>query len=116
VRAAWSRSLTPTYTRLQGAILRSDVAGEVQMKCLLSGMPGAPPPDFYNPIFVLNPAPECRFGMNDKLGMDDKAPAAAAAKKCAMLHFIYCPKPLLSDGALVGERASSLQTSRSTSA
>jgi hypothetical protein len=24
----------------QGAILRSDVAGEVQMKCLLSGMPG----------------------------------------------------------------------------
>jgi len=47
----------------KGAILRSDVAGEVQMKCLLSGMP------------------ECRFGMNDKLGMDDKAPAAAAAKK-----------------------------------
>jgi hypothetical protein len=26
---------------MQGAILRSDVAGEVQMKCLLSGMPGA---------------------------------------------------------------------------
>ena len=33
-------------------------------------------------MFVLNLAPECRFGMNDKLGMDDKAPAAAAAKKC----------------------------------
>jgi hypothetical protein len=74
---------------LQGAILRSDVAGEVQMKCLLSGMPGAARLEFYNPMFVLNLAPECRFGMNDKLGMDDKAPAAAAAKKCenVILHF-----------------------------
>lgn len=38
--------------------------------------------EFYHPMFVLNLALECRFGMNDKLGMDDKAPAAAAAKKC----------------------------------
>ncbi len=39
-------------------------------------------------------AAECRFGMNDKLGMDDKAPAAAASKKCDSLPKQH-PQPLV---------------------
>ena len=38
-----SAPMCAPLTPLQGAILRSDVAGEVQMKCLLSGMPGSTP-------------------------------------------------------------------------
>jgi AP-2 complex subunit mu-1 len=36
---------------VKGTILRADVAGQVKIKCQLSGMP------------------ECKFGMNDKLLM-----------------------------------------------
>lgn len=36
---------------VKGTILKADVAGSIQVKCLLSGMP------------------ECKFGMNDKLLM-----------------------------------------------
>lgn len=39
----------------EGNILRSDVAGAVQMRCFLSGMP------------------ECKFGMNDKVLMDKES-------------------------------------------
>lgn len=46
VNVLWSNS---------GALLRSDVSGQIMVKCLLSGMP------------------ECKFGMNDKLVMPHEA-------------------------------------------
>jgi AP-2 complex subunit mu-1 len=39
----------------QGAVLRTDVAGKIVMKCFLTGMP------------------ECKFGLNDKLMLDNKS-------------------------------------------
>lgn len=44
-----------------GAVLRSDVTGQIVMKALLSGWP------------------ECKFGLNDKLIMDREAASKAAA-------------------------------------
>lgn len=43
----------------KGNVLRSDVSGQVLMKCFLSGMP------------------ECKFGMNDKLMMDKEGASRA---------------------------------------
>jgi AP-2 complex subunit mu-1 len=60
----------------KGTVLRSEVAGEVQMKCFLSGMP------------------ECRFGMNDKLGLEkeNKQSRKANAIDLDDLTFHQCVK------------------------
>lgn len=44
-------------------VLRADVSGQVQMKCLLSGMP------------------ECKFGMNDKVVLDKEARQGAPKRR-----------------------------------
>eukprot|EP01104_Vermistella_antarctica_P018818 TRINITY_DN7125_c0_g1_i1.p1 TRINITY_DN7125_c0_g1~~TRINITY_DN7125_c0_g1_i1.p1 ORF type:complete len:443 (+),score=129.44 TRINITY_DN7125_c0_g1_i1:115-1443(+) len=47
----------------KGTILRADVDGTIRMKCFLSGMP------------------ECKFGMNDKVMMDQERQAGPGARK-----------------------------------
>ena len=47
----------------KGTILRNDVSGAIQVKCYLSG------------------TPECKFGLNDKLLLDNEAKAKAAANR-----------------------------------
>ena len=44
----------------KGTILHNDVSGSVQVKCYLSG------------------TPECKFGLNDKLLLDNEAKARTA--------------------------------------
>mmetsp|Transcript_4235 Transcript_4235/g.14729 ORF Transcript_4235/g.14729 Transcript_4235/m.14729 type:complete len:445 (-) Transcript_4235:103-1437(-) len=46
-----------------GTVLRSDVSGQISMKCILSGMP------------------ELKLGLNDKLGMESDGRAAPAAPR-----------------------------------
>lgn len=55
--------LTPllaTCFHAQGTILRNDVSGSIMVKCYLSG------------------TPECKFGLNDKLLLDNEAKAKKA--------------------------------------
>lgn len=47
----------------KGTILESDVSGNVQIKCQLSGMP------------------ECRFGLNDKLLLEKEASTTGVTRK-----------------------------------
>ena len=47
----------------KGTILESDVSGNVQIKCQLSGMP------------------ECRFGLNDKLLLEKEASTTGVSRK-----------------------------------
>ena len=47
----------------KGTILRNDVSGSIMVKCYLSG------------------TPECKFGLNDKLLLDNEAKAKAAANR-----------------------------------
>ena len=53
---------TLAVPRSQGTILRNDVSGSIMVKCYLSG------------------TPECKFGLNDKLLLDNEA---KAKKVCA---------------------------------
>eukprot|EP00913_Durusdinium_trenchii_P009157 g8606.t1 len=56
--------------------LRADVSGEILVNCKLSGMP------------------ECKFGMNDKLLMTDKARARSSDKGIALDDYRRCRAPM----------------------
>jgi len=51
---------------VDGKILRSDVSGQVQMRCFLSGVP------------------DCKFGLNDKILMDKEARTGVKSKSTAI--------------------------------
>jgi len=65
-------SVNVLVSNKQGTLLHADVAGEIKMKCILSGMP------------------ECRFGLNDKLLLDREAKVGAPRSRTGGIEIDDC--------------------------